>query len=138
MYSYASLRLRKIEVKQLNLTDPDKLSGFRRLRSGLVNDRPFTVCAKGIKLEECKLYCHVVEEDRTSHMVRQYQLLENENGQHSLCAFREDSSRKLLGAPITTDVAGKAVAVGALTFRNKQVCPIFFSQLNLVVTCSGR
>jgi len=111
--------------------DPGKLSKYRRSRSGLVNHRPFT---KGIQHQGCELYCHVVEEFGMQHVVKPYKLLESENGHHSLRAFRQDSSRKLLGAPITTEVDGAAVAVGALTSRNK-VSPIFFSH---ALTTSGR
>ena len=110
--------------------DPRKLSELQRARSGLVKHRPFTT---GIQRQECELYCHVVEEFGTSHVVRPYQLLVNENGQHSLRAFQPDSSRKLPGAPITTAVNGEAVVVGALTSRT-EVSPIFFSH---ALTSSG-
>ena len=121
--------------------DPGKFGRFRRSRSGLLNHRAFTVWRKGIQHQG--LYCHVVEEHGTSHVVKPYQLLENENGQHNLRAFRHDSSRKLLGAPITTDVNGEAVAVGALctcTFKEDKVSAVFFSQFDSfnLATSSGR
>lgn len=111
--------------------DPGKFNKYQRSRSGLLNHRPFT---KGIQHQGCELYCHIVEEFRMSHVIKPYQLLENENGQHSLRAFQQDSSRKLPGAPITTDVHGKAVVVGALTSSDK-VSPIFFPH---ALTSSGR
>ena len=110
--------------------DPGKL----KRRSGLVNHRPFR---KGIQHQGCELYCHVVEESGTSHVVKPFQLLENENGQYSLPEFPPDSYRKLLGAPITTDVDGEPVVVGVLTSGIK-VSPIFFSQLDIALTSSGR
>lgn len=120
--------------------DTGKFSRFRRSRSGLVNHRPFTaVGKKGIQQQGCVLYCHVVEEHGTSHVVKPYQLMENENRQHYLRAFRDDSSRKHLGAPITTDVNGEAVAVGALTFKEDNFSAVFFSEFSVnVETSSGR
>jgi len=108
--------------------DPGKLKS----RSGLLNDRPFR---KGIQHKGFKLYCQVVEEYGTSHVVRPFQLLENENEEYSLPEFPPDSYRKLLGAPITTDLDGEPVVVGVLTSGNK-VSPIFFSQLD--IASSGR
>ena len=118
--------------------DPGKLSVFGRRRSGLVNHRPFTASAE-IQHQSCELYCHVVEEYGTSHVVKPYQLLKKENGQYYLRAFQQDCSRKLLGAPITTDVNGGVVAVGALTSEST-VSPVFFSQSNFSSTLasSGR
>ena len=116
--------------------DPGKLSKYRKLWSGLVNHRPFTI---GIQHQGCELYYHVVEEFGESHVVRPYQLLENENGQHSPLAFRRDSSQKNPGAPITREIDGKAVVVGAFMCTctsSDEVSPIFFS--DILKSTSGR
>lgn len=131
--------------------DPNQLSRIRKHTSGLVNHRPFSVYgdSEGIEDQSCELYCHVVEVDRTSHVVRPFKV-GKENGLQFLadhqykyknlrkfCAGQ--STRKPDGAPITTTFDGKAVAVGALTFRNNQISPVFFSQLTTsALTCSGK
>lgn len=112
--------------------DPGKV----KRRSGLVNHRPFRTSNERQGFE---LYCQVVEEyGMSSYVVKPHQLLENENGQYSLSEFRHDSSRKRLPvAPITIDVDGEAVVVGALT-STENASPVFFSQLKIVLTSSGR
>lgn len=116
-------------------------------KSGLVNHRPFTVFAEGFQVESCELYCHVVEEDGTSHVVRTYKV-GIEKGQYYLAdcyskfrTFTEFSGHhptgRPHGAPVTTMVGKVAVAVGAITFRNDQISLLLFSQLSSALTCLG-
>ncbi len=122
-----------------------KICSFFKSWSCLVTHRPFNVYKKGIQDQTTRLYCQVVEQDGKSYVLRPYEVT-NENGQLFLTdgdsrfkSYPEfcgpQSIRRPRGAPITTDVDGKAVAVGVLTSRDDQISILLFSQLRL--TCSG-
>ena len=128
--------------------DPAMLGTFRKFNSGLVTHRPFTVdtvYGQQNKDSSIKLYCHVVEDEGTSFVTRTYTLEKKDiNGRvqyvlvdhdfifknlQEFCGH--DSTRKPDGASITRTVDKKAVAVGVLTFRNNDIFPVLFSQLDL-------
>ena len=128
--------------------DPNKLGILRKHTSGLLNHRPFAICAKvkeGLRNDE--LYCHVVEESGESFAIRPYQVkgiadeetyLADHNsikiGSASFCS----SYRKGLGAPIAITVEGEAVAVGAITLgNNEQISFVLFSQIDRTRAFSG-
>ena len=128
--------------------DPNKLGIIRKRNSGLMNHRPFTICAKVKEdLRNDELYCHVVEESGNSFAIRPYivkgiadeetYLADLSSGKIESTRFHKDY-RKGPGAPITITVEGEAVAVGAITLgNNEQLSFVLFSQIDRTRAFSG-
>ena len=128
--------------------DPNKLGIIRKRSSGLMNHRPFTICAK-IKedLRNYELYCHVVEESVESFAIRPYLvkgIADEETYLADLSSRKIESTRfhkdyrKGPGAPITITDEGEAVAVGVITLgNNEQLSFVLFSQIDRTRAFSG-